>query len=292
MRQILLFAILLLVIACSSSDNNEANEIVGVENEENIDNDDNDLTGGDTEIPNNINSYMLYYMQYPRQTNPGDLTKLVSIKRNNENSITRRTGGVYDANLDPAVGFQYRFSVRIYDEVIYKENMVIIEKKSDDPTLVIPIFKRTLILDQNQRIVQKIIETTEPNKIDTLDLDYNASGKLSTMISRDNTNPKEIFFYLNSKDNLDSIVTNEYNEELVLTKKIIEKFMDYDNSENPTKDLFIFEELFPRSLSANNYSFYFLDEHTITPNSAQRFSTYREWNLKYKNDGSVIFNEL
>ena len=236
----------------------------------------------------NIYSYKLYYMQYPYETNINDLTRSASITRNNEGSIIERNGGVYDANLDPAVGFTYIFSENIYDEITYIGDKIILEKKSNDPQLIIPSFKRTLILNQDQQIIQKIIETSESSVIDTLNYEYDLSGKLSSI----KTNLKESFFYFNNNDNLDSIISNKYNDQMQLIEKTLEKFADYDNAVNPIKNLSIFEELFTRSLSVNNYSFYLFEKTTITQNSQSFFSTYREWNLIYDNNGNVLFNEF
>ena len=235
-----------------------------------------------------IYRYKLYYMQYPYETNINDLTRSASITRNNEGSIIERNGGVFDANLDPAVGFTYRFSEDIYDEITYIGGKIILEKKSNDPQLIIPTFKRTLFLNQNQQIIQKIIETSESPVIDTLNYEYDLSGKLSSI----KTNLKESFFYFNNNDNLDSIISNKYNDQMQLIEKTLEKFEDYDNAVNPIKNLSIFEELFTRSLSVNNYSFYLFEKTTITQNSQSFFSTYREWNLIYDNNGNVLFNEF
>jgi len=236
----------------------------------------------------NIYSYILYYMQYSTQTFIGDLTKSVSIKRDNEGSIIRRDGGIYDANVPPSVGFKYLFSEEIYDEITYRGNEIILKKQSNDPQIVIPIYKRTFIKNQNQKIVQKIIETSQPFRIDTLNFEYDLSGKLSSI----KTNLKESFFYFNANDNLDSIVSNKYNSQMELIEKTLEKFRGYDNAANPTIGFSIFEELFTRSLSANNYSSYLFEKTIITPNSHFYSSRYREWNLKYDNNGNIIFNEL
>ena len=268
MKKLLLCALTILAFSCSSSDEAEI-----LENQDTLD------------------SYLLYYMNYPKETNPVDLTKLVTITKNNEGIITERIGGVYDANLDPAVGFKYFFSEKIYDELTYQDNTIIIEKKSMDSDLVIPTCKRTLIFDENQKIIQKTIETSAPDKTDTIDFQYNVNGKISKILYKGPNIPKETSFYFNNNENLDSIVTIEYELESDKTIKTLERFENYDSAENPIKELFIFEELFYRSLSRNNYSLHWFEVFITTPSSSSFSSTYREWDLKYDANGKVIFDE-
>jgi len=268
MKKILLCSLTILAFSCSSSDEAEI-----LENQDTLD------------------SYLLYYMNYPKEINLTDLTKLVTITKNNEGVITERIGGVYDANLDPSVGFKYFFSEKIYDELTYKNNTIIIEKKSMDSDLVIPTYKRTLIFDENQKIIQKTIETSAPEKTDTIDFQYNVNGKISKILSKGPNIPKETSFYFNNNENLDSIVTIKYELESDKTIKTLERFENYDSAENPIKEFFLFEELFYRSLSRNNYSLHWFEVFITTPSSSGFSSTYREWDLKYDANGKVIFDE-
>lgn len=71
------------------------------------------------------------------------------------------------------------------------------------------------------------------------------------------------FYYYNSHNNLDSIITSNYYRSLpdldsIITSNCIkiETFSDYDNAFNPLKHLFLFKETFYRTLSVNNYREY------------------------------------
>ena len=102
------------------------------------------------------------------------------------------------------------------------------------------------------------------------------------------------YYYTNN--NLDSIVTIEHDyieqEHIYIPKrKRVETFSNYDNSNNPLKSLFIFEETFKRSLSKNNYrtykkdEYYFIDEIVI-PSSSFQVSHI----LKYDMNGRIRFD--
>jgi len=213
-------------------------------------------------------------MHYPTSTLPSSLNDLIYFEYDANNQIIFRNGGIYDGNLDPSTGYKYRFSDKIYDKLTYEVNKIIIEKKSSSSDIEIPLFKRTFYLDQQNRVIQKIIETTSPSVKDTIDYEYNPSGKLVYLSSRNIYFPKESFFYYNDSMNLDSIVTKEY----------------YDNASNPTKNLSFFEEIFNRSLSNNNYSIYDISIEKFDSGFNSRFLTGREWDFKYDDKGNILFD--
>ena len=68
-------------------------------------------------------------------------------------------------------------------------------------------------------------------------------------------------------------------------------FSNYDNAENPLKELGIFDEVFIRSLSKNNYRKYqkFSVNFSIPLNKIDTVSRQEQtWNFKYLN-GKPVF---
>lgn len=307
MRHCLLALISLFVFSCSSSDDIvDNNEEAFVENEDSTIEDNNgvDETEGEPDTPeedpnpteDNAETesfrYKLSNMMYPFGIAPWPPVKDVIIYKDSEGNITKRVGDIYDANLVEVVGFSYYFSELISDIVKHEDNKIVIEETSDDPQLTIPTYKRTLLLDDNGKVIQKVTETSNPVSRDTLNFAYDTSGKISKIIYVGSKVGKESTFHFNTDNNLDSIVTTQYDVETDTSIKVLEKFEEYDTAENPVKDYFFFEELFFRSLSENNFSHYLIKTTTREPfNSRQRVS-FRQWHLKYDSQGNVLFDSL
>ncbi|MEY8759682.1 hypothetical protein [Chryseobacterium tongliaoense] len=77
-------------------------------------------------------------------------------------------------------------------------------------------------------------------------------------------------------------VTYTWDFDFTTKGRVKEVFKGYDNYKNPTKKLRIFDELFNRSLSENNYSSYEKNEYD---NSGHSISfVERKWTLYYKNN--------
>lgn len=70
----------------------------------------------------------------------------------------------------------------------------------------------------------------------------------------------------------------------------MEHFSEYDNAENPLKNLVIFEETFYRALSKNNFKRYDRKEY----NSADELTgtSFRTWTLQYDSNGKVKFDQF
>ncbi|WP_420400956.1 hypothetical protein [Flagellimonas sp.] len=278
------FSVLLLMLlgSCSTDAVNEIQDPDGQSGEEEPGN--GDGPGDTTEQE----GYLLYYMNYPLGINPPDLLKKVQIEYDAENRIVGRVGGIYDAQVDPAVGFKYSFSEKVVDEISHVDNTIIVERKSLDSEIMVPAFKSTFILDEEDKIIQKIIEDSELNTKDTLDFEYDPLGRIQRLVSRDMLLQKEVVFYFNAVSNLDSIVTREYDveeDESTITK---EEFGDYDFTENPLGHLNLFEETFTRSLSRNNYTHYFICQWKPSSGSCWE----RRWTLKNDDSGRVRFDQF
>lgn len=237
---------------------------------------------------------------------------LVEIEFEGQN-IVRKKGGYGEL---PSLG-AYFFSSEIVDEVFYNNNKIRIEKKSysSDIEYIRPNL-RVIELSNNGLMIRKVNNTSYPMTngdtiydIITKDYTYNAeklivkthkTQKLLNYFEHSNF-PDDIrsyadasYYYTNN--NLDSIVTieHDYVEEkntYLPKRKIVETFSNYDNSENPLKSLYIFEETFKRSLSKNNFGSYRRDGYTFIDEIVEHSFSYQVSHiLKYDIDGNIRFD--
>ena len=66
-----------------------------------------------------------------------------------------------------------------------------------------------------------------------------------------------------------------------------EHFSGYDNSDNPLKALIGLEEMFYRSLSRNNFTFYSMKK--IDTDKSPSYYTEMQWDLQYDGNNLPIF---
>ena len=116
-------------------------------------------------------------------------------------------------------------------------------------------------------------------------------GKIIKTASRDIKHFKESFFHYNLNQNLDSVVSNEYYNNLLI-KKTLEIFRAYDNNTNPVKNLYIFEETFNRSLNENNYSEYEKSVYDYRYTEDLIHHEKLDWNFKYDGTNIIRFDIL
>lgn len=235
-------------------------------------------------------SYHFINMDYP--TNMAislTLDNLVKIEYDGNNKMIKRVGGKY--YLAAGAGASSVFTNEIYDELIYSNNLIQINRKTSSTNYFIHDFERKLILDNQNRVIKKTTyqETTYPYN-DTINYFYNSSGQISeTFKGRlDSFNEKAKFYY-NQNGNLDSIVLKKQYQNEPYHSKEVEVFSDFDNTPNPLKKLIIFEETFNRALSKNNYSKY--EKFTYSGNILIN-TEIRNWNLQYDASGNINFNAI
>lgn len=256
-------------------------------------------------LPNWKNSYEMVSSTNP--TNQG----LVEIDIDGRN-IVRKKGGYGELLL--GVYFLYP---EIVDEVFYNENNIRIEKKSYSTTIHIHPNLRTIELDNNGLMVKKTNNVVQ-HVLSNGDTIYNVLTKGYTYNSEkllikthqtqkllnysEHSNfPDDIrsyadasYYYTNR--NLDSIVTIEHDyieqeHRYKPKRKRVEAYSNYDNSNNPLKSLFIFEETFKRSLSKNNYGTYKKEEYYFIDETVILTSSYQESHiLKYDKQGNIRFD--
>lgn len=233
-------------------------------------------------------SYFFRYMDYPTGMvlNP-NLDNLVKINYNSENKIINRIGGIF--YLSPNSGFTSMFTDEIYDEVSYLNNEIKIIRKTSSTIYSIYSFERKLILDNQNRIIKKIIYQQYANPTnDTISYFYNNLGLINESISGNINQFNQISkYYYNQNQNLDSIVTKKQYQNEPYYSKEKEIFSNYDNALNPLKKLILFEETFKRAISKNNFKKY--EKIIYNSNNNIIGSEYINFNLQYDNFGNVRF---
>jgi hypothetical protein len=234
-------------------------------------------------------SYHFKNMDYPLDmVMSPTLENLVKIEYNHNNKISKRVGGYL--YLSSGSGAGTGFTDEIYDELIYSNNLIQINRKTSSVNYSVSPFQRKLILDNQNKIIKKISyqELVFPYN-DTINYFYNSSGQISETFKGklDSFNEKTKYYY-NTNGNLDSIVAAKHYQNEPYNSKTKEVFSNFDNTPNPLKKLIIFEETFNRALSNNNYSKY--EKFTFDSNNNLINTEFRNWTLQYDSSGNINFN--
>ena len=232
--------------------------------------------------------YVMTYMLYPANSFPGYDKPVVKLEYNVLGNVIKRTGGLL--HINPNSGFGEFFNPGIYEDISYNGNKITITQADTFKTLNVWPNPKPIFLDAQSRIQKTIKETTIYNTTYDTVLYYYSAGKLAYTVLDNYPNRLTRNFFFDAAENLtktEAISINRfYNDTLFLETEI---FTDYDNAPNPLKRLGIFDELFYRSLSQNNfrkYTFQRTDKAgyvTATNN--------RTWQFRYDINGNVIFNE-
>lgn len=271
----LLFAILLLIITSCS----RGNEIIEPEIEQNS---------------NNSFKYIAGYMFYEGNF---DASSKITVDFINSKPIKR----TIPANDPSTIGGSTNINDgSLYEELSYNGNTITILQKSSNPTIISPEYKKIITINAG-KIIKKIVYDQFNEKLTETDYIYN-DDKLQSfsyfkkfytgMMYLDS---KSIVYY-NGNNNVDSIVTkkSEYDNNLDLyvfndntLKRKVETFTNFDASSNPLKNLGVFDQLFYRSLSANNFKNYELKSYDEngSPNGA---TAQINWTFVYE-DGQINF---
>lgn len=236
-------------------------------------------------IPELINSYDSRYMHYPSMLpmqNNEDY--IVDLQYKNQ-KIVKRIGVVTEISLG------YILSKNYYDTLIYTNNskINIIQKykyAEEDRSYN----DRIVILDSHGRMSKKLYDNSSTdNRVDTVHFYYDIRNLLIKSYQRSYGSETVSDYFYNSNHNLDSIVTVTVNINSKTSRKAIETFSDYDNSDNPLKHLIIFDEIFKRALSTNNYQKYTYDLYDSEGNSIAY--ERRAWQLAHDGNGKVLFDK-
>ncbi len=269
----------LIIIGCDSD-----NEISSIQNEEVV-----------------LKSYNVRYSSTPDISTFEDEGNYLLKYKNFK--VVKRIGG----EMSPASGSGMGgyFSSKVYDTIIYSNNRIEIFTKimpSGGTTQIVPN-KKVFFLDSNQKIIKKINYNSDytSRDNDTINFEY-SNNKISRTFKKkyfENDVHSESFYNYNSNGNLENITTKEYtfnyDENGVLigreyTHKIIETFENYDSSNNPFKKYGIFDNIYYRSLSRNNYKKYTLKKYYIA--LGENFlidELIYNYNINYDTSGNAIF---
>jgi len=229
-----------------------------------------------------IDGYYIGYMDYPEPVKPDPNTDNIVDLKYSGNHIIKRIGALFA--ISPTSGYNYKYSEDFYNELTYTGNMISIVNKSSLVDYVVSPNERKIYLDNSGRMIQEVFSYY--STVYTIDYLYNMEGLLTKSITLRNVYLDEYsLFYYNSKNNLDSIVTNN---ELDLYREV-EIFSDYDNAPNPLKPLIIFRETFHRALSENNYRKYTMKKLNFRTELTEIY--FKQWTLSYDNDGNCDFTK-
>jgi hypothetical protein len=207
-------------------------------------------------------------------------------------NVVKRKGYPIVATSIP--GSQNYFTYNIYDTIFKENNKITIFNKVipfNGITSIAPN-KKEFFLNNDGKIIYKINYNQEYNNSDndTVFFDYLDTKIIKTYSKNYGTKTKESNFYYNTNQNLDSIVTNFYSYDYQLNQMIVvptyevETFEQYDNVSNPFSSLTIFDDMFKRSLSKNNYKL-----HKITQYYPFQVKYQKSLTLYYDSMGNLIY---
>ncbi|MNK25299.1 hypothetical protein D3C87_436210 [compost metagenome] len=240
----------------------------------------------------------LYSYHYKNMDTPGiDLPTntdgIISIEHDSQGRPTKRNGGFVGVPLSS--GFECMFSKDIYDEIDYRNNDIIITQKSVSQPEQLYIYQKHFSL-LNGKIVQKATTDIFADTINDTIQYYYSGNKLTRSLKKQQRPISETKYHYNAQGNLDSIVTrrlvyNPVNQQYepysqYPKMRTLEIFKNYDNYANPTKKLMLFDEIFNRSLSENNYSRYEKKVFDIDGNLTLTLT--KTWTFSYTN-GKIDF---
>ena len=148
----------------------------------------------------------------------------------------------------------------VFDTLMYSKSELIIEHHPGP--LNATISNRWHITLKNGKPVQRISYQNNQGQYmvtDTADYYYNAKQQIEKIESNYtvfNSRNKVIKqFYFDANNNL-SRVSTVYYVDNKLWSTTVEEFVKYDNAKNPLKQLWMWDDIYYRSLSANNFAEY------------------------------------
>ncbi|WP_157804988.1 hypothetical protein [Confluentibacter lentus] len=261
-----------------------------------------------------LESYYALYMDYGPNIDPlygyGGYYPLVQLEYS-KNKLAQRKGDFLLSFNSLGYVFNSSFHEDIVDELSYSKNKIIIEKKSYNPSIDRLYNRlRTIDLSNDGHMIKKtILELGASGNFSdkdtvTIQYTYNQNKLLTKAYLTKKINSSTIgrrfydnsLYYYNQKDNLDSIITirqtyEDIDKKLIPIQKIVEVFSNYDNASNPTKNLFMFDETFKRSLSKNNYASYTNSVYTYSNDgvlsSTPSSLSSKNWTYAYDEEGNI-----
>jgi hypothetical protein len=166
-----------------------------------------------------------------------------------------RTGGWLP--IATSGGFSYIFSTLVYDTVVYNGNNITLTTHYNGDGIIMDPNQRDLLLENGRlKRVVKAPDTTffyynaknQPTKTETF--------SLSAHITRN--------FVFDNSGNLQNVKSSRVSREdehIIYQEE--ETFTGYDNKPNPLKGLWLWDDLYYRTVSANNFSGYTYTQSTL-----------------------------
>lgn len=232
----------------------------------------------------NFDAYHFMYMHYPSGIMMGTSNGIVQIEYDNQNRPIKRKGGVLP--LPSSIGFNYFFTPDYSEEITYENNEILLRVKLSAPYNTDAL--KTVLKTENGKIIRRVNVNSYTN--DTINYVYN-NDRIVKSVHKRILPVSESQYYYNSAGNVDSIVskplflnqtTQVWQVDNTMKYRTVQTFKDYDNSPNPTKKLMLFEEIFNRSLSQNNYRAYESKSYNLDGSIGN--SLISSWTFNYVNN--------
>lgn len=210
-----------------------------------------------------LQSYDISYMFYAESIVPHP-DKLVTIEFSPSGKVVKRVGGLL--GLNPASGYLYQFTEDIYDEATVDGNCTILTEKEniDDFELSDPN-ERKIFFDGDKIdfIARRSAQPGDYIRYDSTFFVYEGN-RIDKTVRRnwveDVTgvyfNYEEVKYFTYYRENVVKIQGSRRSYTGTVTMTTLETFDQFDQAPNPTKALILFDEVFYRSLSKNNFSEY------------------------------------
>lgn len=239
-------------------------------------------------------SYHYRNMDIPGNDFPTNTDGIITLDYDTQGRPTKRNGGFVGVPL--STGFDIMFSKDIYNDIVYGNNDITVQQKSVSQPGTVYIQKYFSLL--NGKIVQKVTSSTYYSMSNDTIQYYYSGNKLTRSLYKQQKPLSETKYHYNSQGNLDSTVTrklvyNPTNQNYEPYKdypkwRTLEIFKSYDGYANPTKKMMIFDELFNRSLSENNYSRY--EKKVFDVDGNLTLTLTKNWTFSYSN-GIIDFTK-
>ncbi|AYZ11435.1 hypothetical protein EGY05_05620 [Chryseobacterium arthrosphaerae] len=195
----------------------------------------------------------------------------------------------------------YGYIYPIYTNLSYMGNIVVVENKSNDGSLVV---SKNIIytLNSNGKVIEKYIPVSNAGNVYDVRkyfYEYNSDGKLSKItLKYTNITPgtpnypslgflEKVDIFIYEGANLKKIVSqylHNYNENNSIRTEIT--FLDYDNAKNPFKRLGLLDTYFYRSLSENNYRE--IKTEVYDENNVKWGENGGKWKFSYDQNNNMI----
>lgn len=205
-----------------------------------------------------IDKYYIGYMIFDASTYPNpnaESDNLVDLTYEN-GKLVKRSGGILSASPNSGAGGV--FNEFVYETVTYASDEILTQKFYNGPggATYAPNHQK-MKLGPGGRMIWKTsyVENQPEWAIDTTWFTYDDTRVVKTQYKR-GMHETVADYYYNGQSNLDSIVAHDFHGGIYVGYKRVLRFENYDNSPNPLKHMWLFDDTYFRSLSQNNFTKY------------------------------------